>query len=30
VTVEGGKHAMLRNGREFIDPATKFVVETLS
>jgi pimeloyl-ACP methyl ester carboxylesterase len=29
VTVEGGKHAMLRRGREFIDPAVNFVVETL-
>jgi predicted esterase len=30
VIVAGGKHAMLSHGREFIDPAAEFVVETLS
>lgn len=29
VVVEGGKHAMLRHGREFIRPTTDFVLETL-
>ena len=29
VTVEDGKHAMLRHGGEFIRPATEFVVRTL-
>jgi len=29
VVVEGGKHAMLRHGREFVDPATDFALRTL-
>ncbi len=29
VTVPGGKHAMLKHGRQFVDPAVDFVLETL-
>jgi alpha-beta hydrolase superfamily lysophospholipase len=29
VTVDGGRHAMLRHGAEFVRPAAEFVVETL-
>lgn len=29
VTVEGGRHAMLRHGKEFEQAATEFVLETL-